>query len=68
MLCILTVQDWFAVDENIRLADADAERINIPSNPRHYWRYRMHICIEDLMEAHDFNQNITDLIKESGRM
>lgn len=68
MLCILTVQDWFAVDENIRLADADAERINIPSNPRHYWRYRMHICIEDLMEAHDFNQNITDLIKESRRM
>lgn len=68
MLCILTVQDWFSVDEGIRLADADAERINIPSNPRHYWRYRMHLCIEDLMEAHDFNQNITDLIKESGRM
>lgn len=68
MLCILTVQDWFSVDEGIRLADANAERINIPSNPRHYWRYRMHLCIEDLMEAHDFNQNITDLIKESGRM
>ena len=44
------------------------KRINIPSNPRHYWRYRMHMCIEDLMEAHDYNQNITDLIKESGRM
>lgn len=68
MLCILTVQDWLAVDESIRLADANAERINIPSNPRHYWRYRMHMCIEDLMEAHDYNQNITDLIKESGRM
>lgn len=68
MLCILTIQDWFSVDEGIRLADANAERINIPSNPRHYWRYRMHVCIEDLMEAHDFNQNITDLIKESGRM
>ena len=51
MLCILTVQDWLAVDESIRLADANAERINIPSNPRHYWRYRMHMCIEDLMEA-----------------
>lgn len=68
MLCILTVQDWLAVDESIRLADVNAERINIPSNPRHYWRYRMHMCIEDLIESHDYNQNIIDLITESGRM
>ncbi len=68
MLCVLSIQDWFAIDENIRLADANAERINIPANPRHYWRYRMHIDIEDLMESHGFNQNVTDLIKEGGRM
>ena len=68
MLCILALQDWLAIDENIRLADKDKERINIPSNPRHYWRYRMHINIEDLLGKHDFNQNITDLIRESGRM
>ena len=68
MLCILALQDWLAIDENIRLVDKDKERINIPSNPRHYWRYRMHINIEDLLGKHDFNQNITDLIRESGRM
>lgn len=68
MLCILTIQDWMSIDEGLRLADADAERINIPSNPHHYWRYRMHVNIEDLIEGHDFNQNITDLVKESGRM
>ena len=55
-------------DESLRLADKDSERINVPSNPRHYWRYRMHIDIEDLLESHDFNQNVTDLVKESGRM
>lgn len=68
MLCILTIQDWMSIDEGLRLADADAERINVPSNPHHYWRYRMYVNIEDLIEGHDFNQNITDLVKESGRM
>lgn len=68
MLCILSIQDWLAIDEGIRLPDADAERINIPANPRHYWRYRMHLCIEDLMADSEFNQNITDLVREAGRM
>ena len=68
MLCILSLQDWLSIDEGIRLADKDAERINVPANPRHYWRYRMHVNIEDLISGHDFNQNVTDLIKESGRM
>lgn len=68
MLCILSVQDWMAVDEGLRLADADAERINIPANPRHYWRYRMHITLEQLLANNDFNQNITDLVKEGERL
>lgn len=68
MLCILAIQDWLAVDEHLRRPDADAERINIPSNPRHYWRYRMHVNIEDMAADLNFNQNITDLIREGGRM
>lgn len=68
MLCILSIQDWLAIDESIRLADADAERINIPANPKHYWRYRMHLNIEELIANNEYNQNITNLIRESGRM
>ena len=67
MLCIISIQDWLAVDERIRLADANAERINIPANPRHYWRYRMHVTIEQLMADSKFNDNITELISQSGR-
>ncbi|NPD91848.1 4-alpha-glucanotransferase [Xylanibacter muris] len=67
MLCLLSLQDWLSIDESIRLADADAERINIPANPRHYWRYRMHLTLEQLMAADGFNENITSLIKNSGR-
>ena len=53
MLCVLSIQDWMAVDEKLRLADADAERITIPSNPHDYWRYGMHVAIEDLMLNQD---------------
>lgn len=67
MLCVLGIQDWMSIDERLRLADANAERINVPANPKHYWRYRMHIGIEELMKANDFNHNITDLIAHSGR-
>ena len=67
MLCLLSLQDWLAIDEKLRLADADAERINIPANPRHYWRYRMHLTIEQLMKADEFNGRMKELISQSGR-
>lgn len=62
MLCILSIQDWLAIDEKLRLPDADAERINIPANPKHYWRYRMHLNIEDLLQNQDFTANIRELV------
>lgn len=68
MLCVLSIQDWLATDEALRLPDADAERINIPANPKHYWRYRMHLNIEDLAADKRFVQNITEMISQSGRV
>ena len=67
MLCLLSLQDWLSIDEQLRLPDANAERINIPANPRHYWRYRMHLTIEQLMQADEFNETIKTLIIQSGR-
>ena len=67
MLCVLSIQDWLAMDERLRLKDADAERINIPANPHYYWRYRMHVNIEKLMNDASFTENIRDLVKQSGR-
>ena len=68
MLCILSIQDWLATDEALRLPDADAERINIPANTKHYWRYRMHLNIEDLAADKRFVQSITEMISQSGRV
>ncbi len=67
MLCLLSLQDWLSIDERLRLPDQNAERINIPANPRHYWRYRMHLTIEQLLAADDLNYEISTLIKQSGR-
>ncbi|MBQ3753784.1 MAG: 4-alpha-glucanotransferase [Prevotella sp.] len=67
MLCLLSLQDWLSIDEKLRLPDANAERINIPANPRHYWRYRMHLTIEQLLQADELNYEIQTLIVQSGR-
>ncbi len=67
MLCILPLQDWLATSENLRNPDVKAERINDPSNPHHYWRYRMHICLEDMMADAAFNEDVTTMIQSSGR-
>lgn len=67
MLCLISLQDWLAMDEDLRRQNPEEERINVPATPRHYWRYRMHICIEDLMDATDLNSRIRQLIRRGGR-
>ena len=67
MLCLLSFQDWMSINETLRLPDENAERINIPANPRHYWRYRMHLNIEQLLAADELNEEISTLIIQSGR-
>lgn len=68
MLCILSLQDWLSINEEVRYPDADAERINIPANPRHYWRYRMHLTLEELMRSTALNDRIREMIRKSGRI
>ena len=67
MLCILSLQDWLAVSDELKLSDLNAERINIPANPRHYWRYRMHITIDQMLSNQRFCDDIAAMIQQSGR-
>jgi 4-alpha-glucanotransferase len=66
-LCILTFQDWLSIDANMRNDDIEGERINVPANPHHYWRYRIHITLEDLLKADDLNNKICELIHSAYR-
>ena len=67
MLTILPLQDWLSMDPQLRREDPNTERINVPANSRHYWRYRMHLTLEQLASADEFNQTLTDMIAASGR-
>lgn len=49
MLAILPLQDWLATDGNLRRPDPTEEQINVPSNPHHFWKYRMHLPLESLL-------------------
>jgi 4-alpha-glucanotransferase len=45
----------------------NAERINVPANPRHYWRYRMHLTLEELIKNKKFNEKLVEIIDTTGR-
>ena len=67
MWIILPWQDWMAIDVVLRNEHPLAERINVPSNPRNFWCYRMHITLEQLLTEDVFNKKITEMIAASGR-
>ncbi|MDF9830285.1 4-alpha-glucanotransferase [Parabacteroides sp. PF5-6] len=67
ILAIIPIQDWFAMDDAVKRPDITPERINVPADPNHYWRYRMHITLEALMQADTLNEKIISLISGSGR-
>ena len=67
MLTVLPLQDWMAMDGELRRENPHDERINVPANSRHYWRYRMHITLEELLKADNLNKMILHKIAESGR-
>ena len=67
MLTVLPLQDWLSMDPALRRQNPQEERINVPANSRHYWRYRMHLSIEKLAAAQDFNDTLAGMIAASGR-
>ncbi len=68
MLAIFPLQDWFAIDGKLRSKYAYAERINDPSDPQHYWKYRMHLNLEELINTDKFNLTIKKSLAETNRL
>lgn len=67
MWSIFQVQDLLGMNGQLRRPDPSEERINIPSDPRHYWQYRMHLSLEQLIKEKDFNHELKQYIGDSGR-
>ena len=67
MLCILSMQDWLAMDTELRSKHPRDERINVPSDPYNHWKYRMHLPLEDLIAATKYNNKVRTMIQRSKR-
>ena len=67
MWSIFQLQDLLVMNGPLRRQDPHEERINLPSDPEHYWNYRMHLNLEELVKQHDFNEELRGYIKAAGR-
>jgi 4-alpha-glucanotransferase len=67
MWSVFLLQDLLGMDEHLRRPNPGEERINVPANPKHYWRYRMHLNLESLIAAQSFNDKLGSLIQQNGR-
>lgn len=67
MWCVFQLQDLMGISALIRRKNPEEERINNPSDPEHYWNYRMHINLEDLLKEKTFNEELKGCLQASGR-
>ncbi|MEY4926724.1 MAG: hypothetical protein RI894_1160 [Bacteroidota bacterium] len=67
MWAVFPLQDFLGMDARLRRADAVAEQINNPGNSKHYWRFRFHLPIEQLLAESQLNVMVKEMVKSSGR-
>lgn len=68
MWSIFQMQDLLGTDKAVRRENPHEERINVPAIPKYYWRYRMHITLEQLLQETSFNEELYTNIQASGRL
>jgi len=67
MWSIFQLQDIMGSSDTLRRQNPNDERINVPAIPKHYWKYRMHLTLEDLLKQTTFNEEFKKDITSSGR-
>lgn len=67
MWTIFPIQDLISMDGTLRWNETDKERINVPSDEKNKWRYRMLLSLEELMDASTFNEMLAAMISISER-
>ncbi|MCR5577988.1 MAG: 4-alpha-glucanotransferase [Prevotella sp.] len=67
MICLLSLQDWLAMDGELRSKNPREERINVPSDAYNRWKYRIHLNIDDLLAATKYNSKLRTMIQRSKR-
>ena len=55
------------MDGELRSKNPREERINVPSDAYNRWKYRMHLTIEELLQADKYNNKVRTMITRSKR-
>lgn len=61
LLSIISLQDWLSVSPALRSNNLEAEQINHPEIPHHYWRWRMPCTIEKMAADPSFTAQVRSL-------
>lgn len=61
MLAVMPIQDWLSISTELRRENPAEEQINIPSVPDHYWRYRLHLPLEEINASARFCADVSNL-------
>jgi len=64
VLAIFPIQDLLALDAEYSKRPALDETINDPTNPKHYWRFRLHVTCEDMLANSTFIKDVKDVLHE----
>jgi len=65
---IFLIQDFFGLNLDLRIENPLSERINNPAVPHYYWRYRIHVTLEDLLVNYShLTKQIRGMIVAAGR-
>lgn len=67
MWAIFPVQDLVGMDARLRHPIASAEQINDPSISPHYWRFRFHLPMEQLLQEEELNEKIRKMVADARR-
>ncbi len=67
MLCLLSFQDWTAINKDARSNDLELEQINDPANSKQYWRYKTHLSLEDLEKSSSLKKQVLNMVSETKR-
>jgi 4-alpha-glucanotransferase len=69
MWAIFPMQDILGMSGELRRpGDPRSEQINEPANPRHYWKFRLHVPLEKLLANKGFSAQITNMVAATGRL
>ncbi|MGM0439652.1 MAG: 4-alpha-glucanotransferase [Chlamydiota bacterium] len=68
MWAVIPLQEYLSIKHEVRRENPHEEWINDPSNPKNYWKYRLHITLEDLNRQHELNDTLKTMVAEAGRV